>query len=157
MFHIYSFWGRTSEALFFSYINLEKARGVRKLMFWYVPEFVRWNHYPSLLASGPGSMSAAKGKGRGLLGGPVVKDRPCGAGDTGSVPGLGRCHVRGAAKPECHNHWAHGPWSPDSTAREATAERSLLAETREGQDGQNTKQVNESKPIFSTSSEAELS
>ena len=42
-------------------------------------------------------MSVAKSKGRGFLGGPVVKDPPCSAGDTGSIPGLGRSHVRGAA------------------------------------------------------------
>ena len=39
----------------------------------------------------------------GFLGGPVVKNLPCKARDTGSVPGLGR--YRGATEPICHNKW----------------------------------------------------
>ena len=31
----------------------------------------------------------------GFLGGPVVKNPPCNAGDTSSIPGLGRSHVPG--------------------------------------------------------------
>ena len=36
-------------------------------------------------------------------GGPVVKNLPANAGDTGSIPGLGR--FRGAIKPVHHNDW----------------------------------------------------
>ena len=32
----------------------------------------------------------------------VVKNLPASAGDTGSVPGLGRSHMHGAAEPVCH-------------------------------------------------------
>ena len=35
-------------------------------------------------------------------GGPAVKNLPASAGDTGSIPGLGR--FRGAIKPVCHNY-----------------------------------------------------
>ena len=50
----------------------------------------------------------AKGKSKlrlgvkGFPGGSVVKNLPTNAGDTGSVPGLGRCHE--ATKPMCHNY-----------------------------------------------------
>lgn len=44
---------------------------------------------PSLLASGPGSMSVAKSKGRGFLGGPMVKDLLQVPRGHGSIPGLG--------------------------------------------------------------------
>ena len=36
-------------------------------------------------------------------GGPVVKNLPANAGDTGSISGLGRFH--GAIKPVRHNDW----------------------------------------------------
>ena len=36
-------------------------------------------------------------------GGPVVKNSPANAGDTGSIPGLGRCH--GATEPMSCNYW----------------------------------------------------
>ena len=43
----------------------------------------------------------------GFPGGPVVKNLPANAGDTGSVPGLGRSYMPyGASKPVCHNCWA---------------------------------------------------
>ena len=40
-----------------------------------------------------------------FLGGPVVKDPPSNAGDTGSIPGWGikRPHVVGQLSPTCHN------------------------------------------------------
>ena len=42
-------------------------------------------------------------------GGPGVKTPPCNAGDTGSIPGLGRAPAcRGATEPVCHNYCAHG-------------------------------------------------
>ena len=34
-----------------------------------------------------------KNKGMDLPGGPVVKNPPANAGDAGSIPGLGRCHM----------------------------------------------------------------
>ena len=39
---------------------------------------------------------------KGFPGGSVVKNLPTNAGDTGSVPGLGRCHK--VTKPMCHNY-----------------------------------------------------
>ena len=41
---------------------------------------------------------------RDFPGGLVVKNSPASAGDTGSVPSLGRC--LGATKLMCRNHWA---------------------------------------------------
>ena len=38
-----------------------------------------------------------------FLGGPVVKNLPAIAGNTGLIPGPGRFHVLQAAKPVCHN------------------------------------------------------
>ena len=46
---------------------------------------------------------------RGFPGGSVVKDLPASSGDRGLIPGLGRYHVLGAAKPVHHNYWE--PWS----------------------------------------------
>ena len=43
---------------------------------------------------------------RGFPGGAVVKSPPADAGDTGSSPGPGRSHMRGATKPMRHNYWA---------------------------------------------------
>ena len=34
----------------------------------------------------------------------MVKNLPATAGETGSIPGLGRFHVPLAAKPLCHKH-----------------------------------------------------
>ena len=42
----------------------------------------------------------------GFPGGPVVKNRPCNAGDTGLVPGLGRFHMPCGTKPMCCNYRA---------------------------------------------------
>ena len=36
--------------------------------------------------------------------GPVVKNPPANAGDTGLIPGLGRSHMPGATKPVYHNY-----------------------------------------------------
>ena len=36
---------------------------------------------------------ALRRKMAGFPGGPVVKNLPCNAGDTGSIPGLGRSHM----------------------------------------------------------------
>ena len=40
---------------------------------------------------------------------PVVKNLPANAGDTGWIAGMGRFHVRKAAKPVCHSCWACAP------------------------------------------------
>ena len=40
-----------------------------------------------------------KKKWRDFSGGPVVKNPPANAGDRGSIPGPGRLHMCGAAKP----------------------------------------------------------
>ena len=37
-------------------------------------------------------------------GGPVVKNLPANAGNTGWIPGPGRSPCYGATKPLCHNH-----------------------------------------------------
>ena len=42
----------------------------------------------------------------GFPGGPVVKNPPANAGDTGSTPGLGRSHIPRANKPVRHSYWA---------------------------------------------------
>ena len=42
----------------------------------------------------------------GFPGGAVVKNPPANAGDTGSSPGPGKSHMRGATKPMPHNYWA---------------------------------------------------
>ena len=39
---------------------------------------------------------------RGFPGGPVVKNLPCNAGVTDSIPGLGRSHMLQLLKPEHH-------------------------------------------------------
>ena len=50
---------------------------------------------------------------QGFPGGPVVKNLPASAGDTGLIPGPGRSHMHGASKPctttikPCSR--AHGP------------------------------------------------
>ena len=41
---------------------------------------------------------------RDFPGGAVVKNPPANAGDTGSSPGPGRSHMRGAAKPVSHSY-----------------------------------------------------
>ena len=41
---------------------------------------------------------------RGFPGGSVVKNPPDNAVDMGSIPDLGRSHMRGAIKPVCHNY-----------------------------------------------------
>ena len=38
-------------------------------------------------------------------GGLVVKNPPANVGDLGLIPGLGRFHMWGATKPECHSYW----------------------------------------------------
>ena len=40
----------------------------------------------------------------GFPGGAVVENLPANAGDTGSSPGLGRSHMRGATRPVSHNY-----------------------------------------------------
>ena len=42
----------------------------------------------------------------GFPGGPLVKNLPANAGDTGSILGPGRYHMPRASKPVCH-YWAH--------------------------------------------------
>jgi hypothetical protein len=76
---------------------------------------------------------------QGFPGGSAVKNPPANAGDTGSVPNLGRSHVPLSNKPMGHNCWAcaleprsHNYWSLcTSLKREATAMRNLLTTTRE--------------------------
>ena len=65
-------------------------------------------------------------------GGTVDRNPPASAGDTGSIPGLGRFHMPKAAKPVHHNSRACMLQSlrpvclePGSAAREATAVNSL--------------------------------
>ena len=55
----------------------------------------------------------------GFPGGPVVKNPPANAGDTGSIPGPGRFHMP-------QGSWAHEPQllSPGAATREATARSS---------------------------------
>jgi len=43
------------------------------------------------------------GEGGGIPGRSVVKNLPCNARDAGSIPGLGRSHMRGLTKPVLHN------------------------------------------------------
>ena len=43
---------------------------------------------------------------RDFPGGAVVKNLPANAGDTRSIPGLGRSHMPWATKPMGHNYWA---------------------------------------------------
>ena len=79
------------------------------------------NHYPALFWM-PESQSyilAEQGT-LGFPGGPVVKNLPCNAGDTGSIPGQEDSTCCGATKPMLHNYracalkpescnyWAHG-------------------------------------------------
>ena len=45
----------------------------------------------------------------GFSGGSVVTNLLANAGDRGLIPGLGRFHMLGAAKPVRHNYWE--PWS----------------------------------------------
>ena len=53
-------------------------------------------------------------------GGPVVKNPPRSAGDTGSIPNLGtKITGLGATKPTCHNNEASVLWSLSSTTRES--------------------------------------
>ena len=62
-------------------------------------------------------------------GGTVDKNLPAHPGDTGSIPGLGRClgatkATKAATAPEVASTAARSPWSPSSTVRETTAARS---------------------------------
>ena len=43
------------------------------------------------------------GEGGGIPGRLVVKNLPCNAKDAGSIPGLGRFHMRRLTKPVLHN------------------------------------------------------
>ena len=57
---------------------------------------------------------------RDVPGGPVVKNSPANAGDTGLIAGSGRFHMLRAnwlTKPVSHNYWACA-WSPGATAAE---------------------------------------
>ena len=69
---------------------------------------------------------------RGFPGGAVVENLPANAGDTGSSPGLGRCHM-------LRSNWAREPqllslriWSLCSATREATIGRGLHTAMRSG-------------------------
>ena len=65
---------------------------------------------------------------RDFPGGPVDKNPPSNAGDTGSIPGRGTKipHATGqlgplaaTREPKCHNYRAHALWSRRTTTREA--------------------------------------
>ena len=57
---------------------------------------------------------------QGLPGGPVVKNPPCSAGDTASVPDLGPTR-HGATKPVRHNFQTHVPQPPKPACSRAPA------------------------------------
>ena len=71
-------------------------------------------------------------------GGPVIKSPPANAGDTGSIPGLGRVHMpwgNSTCTTWLLSPWAtttevHAPSSPCSATREATVMRSPHTATR---------------------------
>ena len=67
---------------------------------------------------------------RSLPGGLVVKSPPANAGDTGSIPGLGRSHMQRKTKPLCRNYWA-GALEPRSVNYRAHAPQSLFSTTME--------------------------
>ena len=72
----------------------------------------------------------------------MVKNPPANAEDTGSIPGLGRSHMRRATKPLYHIYCVLRAWEPQlltphtttteacTTTREATAVRSLCIATK---------------------------
>ena len=62
---------------------------------------------------------------RGFLGGPVVKNLPCNAGDTGLIPGLGNFHMSLDSK--AHARQLLGP---HSRAREVKLLSPLAATTK---------------------------
>ena len=51
--------------------------------------------------------AATKGSARGFPCGPVVKNPPANAGDTGLISGPGNPTRLGTTEPVCHNFWAH--------------------------------------------------
>ena len=66
----------------------------------------------------------------------MVKNLPADAGDTGSIPGLGRSHVPRSnyattTEPTCCSYWSSCTWNQCSTASEATAVKSLGTTTKE--------------------------
>ena len=63
---------------------------------------------------------------RDFPGGAVVKNPPANAGDTGSIPGLGRSHMQSL----CATTTEPALWSPCSPTREATAMRSPCTATK---------------------------
>ena len=66
---------------------------------------------------------------RGFLRGPVVKNPPCNARETGSIPGLGRSYMPAALGPRHHD--SRSLHTLESTTREAPAGRSLSTTPRE--------------------------
>ena len=80
---------------------------------------------------------------QGFPGGSVVKNRPTNAGDTGSIPGLGRSHMPQsnearepqllslrALEPMNCRYWSPCAWSLRSATREATAMRAQALQQR---------------------------
>ena len=61
----------------------------------------------------------------------MVKNPPPNAGDTGSIPGLGRSHLPQDNKAGEPHLGAHVPQNPYSVTTEATAVRSLHTTARE--------------------------
>ena len=55
----------------------------------------------------PASAPPGKCKVWGFPSGPVVKNPPVTARDTGPIPDPGEAHMLGATKPVCRNHRAH--------------------------------------------------
>ena len=111
---------------------LEKVYGT----FWVKPvTFIQWN-----------TVQLLKTMSWGFPGGSVVKNPPGNAGDTGSIPDLGRSHKQWTTKPRHHNYRAcalepgsHSYWAyvlqvlkpSHPRAREAATVRSLHTITRE--------------------------
>ena len=67
----------------------------------------------------------------GFPGGLVVKNLPANAGDTGSIPGLGRSHMPWSSKAHVPHLLKLTHVKPVSSTREAVAMRSPHATTRE--------------------------
>ena len=90
-----------------------------------------WEPFYKITNQNSPKISSSRKAKRGFSGGSVVNNLPANAGDTGSIPGLGRSHMPGEAKPLCHNYWSPISYSLCCESREATAMRSLYIATRE--------------------------
>ena len=101
--------------------------------FYYIHDFIR-------------SLGSFKIHKTDFPGGSEVKNLPCNARDTSSIPGPGRSHMpRGnwactpalwspwatATEPKCWHYWSPSAWRPCSATKEVTATRSLCTTARE--------------------------